>query len=140
MGLDQAELVESITPLIGFSVYAVWPLGRVTLNVWARSVVLPTDFLVVDVPSSYNVIIGRTWLHRMKAISSTYHQMVKYSGADGIERIRGNQRAAQQCLVYIVKKTPKAHLVKSVEVQDHPTLEDVGGDPTKKAVEGLRKV
>lgn len=60
MGLDQTELVESITPLIGFSTDAIWPLGRVTLNVRAGSIVLPTDFLVVDVPSSYNAIIGRT--------------------------------------------------------------------------------
>lgn len=69
-------------------------------------------------PSSYNAIIGRMWLHRMKEISSTYHQMVKYPGTDGIECIRGNQKAAKQCLVQIVKKTPKVHLVKSVEVQD----------------------
>lgn len=76
----------------------------------------------------------------MKAISLTYHQMIKYPREDGIECIRGNQNAAQQCLVQIVKKTPKAHLVKSVEVPDQPTLEDVGGDPTKKVMEGLKKV
>ncbi|XP_058189250.1 uncharacterized protein LOC131306838 [Rhododendron vialii] len=105
MGLDPAELVESIMLLIGFSTDVVRPLGRVTLNVWAGSIVLPTNFLLVDVPSSYNAIIGRTWLQRMKAISSTYHQMVK-----------------------------------STEVQYQPTLKDVWGDLTKKAVEGLRKI
>lgn len=36
-------------------------------------VVLRTDFLVVNVPSSYNAVIGRTWLHKMKAIFSAYH-------------------------------------------------------------------
>ena len=80
MGLDKTKLVESVTPLIGFSADAVWPLGKITLNVRADSIVLPTDFLVVDVPSSYNAIIGRTWLHKMKAISSTYHQMIKFPG------------------------------------------------------------
>lgn len=74
MGLDQDELVESITPLIEFSSDAVWPIMKVTLNVRAGSVVLPTDFLVVDVPFSYNAIIGRTWPHRVKEISSTYHK------------------------------------------------------------------
>ncbi|XP_058181184.1 uncharacterized protein LOC131299614 [Rhododendron vialii] len=35
----------------------VWPMGKVTLPVRAGTVVLRTDFLVVDVPSSYNAII-----------------------------------------------------------------------------------
>lgn len=118
----------------------MWPIGKVTLNVRAGSIILPTDFLVVDVPSTYNAIIGRRWLHKMKSISSTYHQMIKYPGADGIECIRGNQKAAQQCLVQIVQKFPKAHLVKLVKVLDQPILEDIGGDPTKKVVEGLKKV
>lgn len=38
------------------------------------------------------------------------------------------------------EENTKGALVKLVEVQDQPTLEDVGGDPTKKAVEGLRKI
>lgn len=88
MGLDQVELVESITLLIiGFTADVVWSLGRVTLNELEGSIVLATNFLGVDVPSSYNAIIGRTWSHRMKAISSTFHQMIKYLGADGIEGI-----------------------------------------------------
>lgn len=104
MGLAQAKLVESVTPLIGFSTDAVWPIRKVTLNMQACSIVLPTDFLVVD-------IIGRTWLHRMRAISSTYHQMIKFLGVDGIKCIKENQKVIQQCLVQIVKKSPKVHLV-----------------------------
>lgn len=42
---------------------------------------------------------------------------------------------AQQCLVQMLKKAPKAQLVKSVEVPNQPTLEDGGGDPTKKVME-----
>lgn len=43
-------------------------------------------------------------------------------------------------MVQIEKKIPKAHVVKSVEVPNQLTLEDVGEDPTKKVVEGLKKV
>ncbi|XP_058219409.1 uncharacterized protein LOC131329978 [Rhododendron vialii] len=77
LGLPQTDLEQSITPLVGFGAGAVWPLGKITLPVQAGSVVLRIDFLVVDVPYSYNAIIGRTWLHKMRAVSSTYHQMVK---------------------------------------------------------------
>ncbi|XP_058216732.1 uncharacterized protein LOC131327600 [Rhododendron vialii] len=90
---------------------AVWPLGKVTLLVRAGTVMLRTDFLVVDVSSSYNAIIGRTWLHNMRAVSSTYHQMA-----------------------------PKAKLVQAIEVPDQLTIEDVGGNLAEKVVEDLKKV
>ncbi|XP_058181244.1 uncharacterized protein LOC131299682 [Rhododendron vialii] len=96
LGGVQADLVQSITPLVGFGAGAVWPLGKVTLPIRAGIVVLHTDFLVVDVPSSYNAIIGRTWLHKMRAVSFTYHQMVKFPGSNGVEKISGNQKVIQQ--------------------------------------------
>ncbi|XP_058211815.1 uncharacterized protein LOC131324001 [Rhododendron vialii] len=111
-----------------------------TLPVQVGTVVLRTDFLVVDVSSSYNGIIGRTWLHKMRAVSSTYQQMLKFPGSNGIERIRGNQKVAQQCLVSIIKKAPKAKLVQAIEVPDQPTIEDVKGNPAEKVVEGLKKI
>ncbi|RVW67472.1 hypothetical protein CK203_063051 [Vitis vinifera] len=46
--------------------------GPVTLNV---------QFLVVQDLSPFNVILGRTWLHYMKAIPSTYHQMHEKQGS-----------------------------------------------------------
>ncbi|XP_058181242.1 uncharacterized protein LOC131299681 [Rhododendron vialii] len=111
LGLTQADLVQSMTPLVEFDAGAVWPLGKVMLSVWAGTVILRTDFLVVDVPSSYNAIIGKMWLHKMRAISSTYHQMA-----------------------------PKAKLVQAIENPNQPTIEDVGANPAEKMVEGLKKV
>ncbi|XP_058218729.1 uncharacterized protein LOC131329558 [Rhododendron vialii] len=140
LGLTQADLVQSITPLVGFRAGVVWPLGKVTLPVWEGTVVLQTDFLVVDVPSSYNAIIGRTWLHKMRSVFSTYHQMVKFPGSNGIEKIRGNQKVSEQCLISIIKNAPKAMLVQAIEVLDQPTIEDVRGNPAEKVVEGLKKI
>ncbi|WP_140189372.1 hypothetical protein, partial [Xylella fastidiosa] len=76
----------------------------------------------------------------MKAISSTYHQMIKFPGAEGIENIKGSQKMANQCLVSTINRAPKAHLVQSVEVSDQTTLEDVGGNPAQRTVERLEKV
>ncbi|KAH7862454.1 hypothetical protein Vadar_005027 [Vaccinium darrowii] len=140
MELPPSSLQKCLVPLVGFSAQTVWPMGKVTLPVRAGSVVLSTDFLVVDIPSSYNVIIGRTWMHKMRAVSSTYHQKIKYPGADGIECIRGDQKVADLCFNMVLRKSPRAELVQTVEVPDQPTLEDVGGDPTKKMVEGLKRV
>lgn len=66
--------------------------------------------------------------------------MVKFLGSNGIEKIKGNQKVEQQCLNSIIKKAPKAHHVHTVEVPDQLTIEDVGGNPVEKVVEGLKKV
>ncbi|RVX18229.1 Transposon Ty3-I Gag-Pol polyprotein [Vitis vinifera] len=46
---------------------------------------------------TFNVILGRTWLHYMKAIPSTYHQMVSFLTKDGQINLYGSQLAARQC-------------------------------------------
>ncbi|RVW86468.1 hypothetical protein CK203_042205 [Vitis vinifera] len=53
--------------------------------------------LVVQELSPFNVILGRTWLHYMKAIPSTYHQMVSFLTNEGQTDLYGSQLAARQC-------------------------------------------
>ncbi|XP_058189350.1 uncharacterized protein LOC131306936 [Rhododendron vialii] len=74
LGLSPAQLWTASTPLVSFTGAPVWPLGLATLPVRAGSRVLQIEFVVVASPSPYNVILGRTWLHEMKAVASTYHQ------------------------------------------------------------------
>ena len=52
---------------------------------------MSTKFLVVDCDSSYNMILGRPWIHRMGAVPSTLHQMVKFPTPWGIKAIIGDQ-------------------------------------------------
>jgi hypothetical protein len=52
------------------------------------------DFLVVDRPSAYNIIIGRSTLNKLRAITSTYHLMMKFPTKEGIGELRGNQVVA----------------------------------------------
>ncbi|XP_059623044.1 uncharacterized protein LOC132266209 [Cornus florida] len=70
------------SPLVGFSGDKVYPLGAVTLPVTAganpKQVTVMVDFVVVDCPSSYNIILGRTTLNAMKAITSTYHLLLRF--------------------------------------------------------------
>ena len=37
-----------------------------------------TEFYVIDVESPYNAILGRPWIHMMKVIPSSYHQLQQY--------------------------------------------------------------
>lgn len=63
IGRTRDELTPSGTPLVGFSGFPVYPLGSITLPVWAGLVRLKIEFTVVDSPSPYNAILGRGWLH-----------------------------------------------------------------------------
>ncbi|XP_021733169.1 cylicin-2-like [Chenopodium quinoa] len=57
-----------------------------------------TEFLVIDAPSVYNVIMGRPMIHEIQGVVSTYHQMMIYvSDAGYPERIEGSQKEARRC-------------------------------------------
>ncbi|GFZ08745.1 hypothetical protein Acr_20g0005530 [Actinidia rufa] len=56
--LAQSDLKPSRAPLVGFNAQSHWPLGTMTLKVRAGSQELVTKFVVLDIPSSYNAIVG----------------------------------------------------------------------------------
>lgn len=44
------------------------------------------NFLIVDVPSSYNMIFGRTVLNLIQVVISTYHMKLKFPVNDEVGR------------------------------------------------------
>ena len=62
-----------------------------------RQLTRQLDFLVVDCPSSYNVIIGRPTLNIWKAATSTYCLKVKFPIDNGVGEVRGDQILAREC-------------------------------------------
>ncbi|WJZ84532.1 hypothetical protein VitviT2T_004132 [Vitis vinifera] len=83
--------------LSGFNGASTTSLGDIVLSVQAGPVTLHVQFSVVQDLSLFNVIFGRTWLHYMKVIPSTYHQMVSFFTKDGQIDLYGSQLAARQC-------------------------------------------
>uniref|UniRef100_A0A2N9HJT9 Uncharacterized protein n=1 Tax=Fagus sylvatica TaxID=28930 RepID=A0A2N9HJT9_FAGSY len=69
MRIDKDQLRPIETPLVGFAGTSVYPLGIITLQLIAgtypKQATKKVDFLVVDCPSAYNVIIGRPTLNRL---------------------------------------------------------------------------
>nr|XP_016447223.1 PREDICTED: uncharacterized protein LOC107772244 [Nicotiana tabacum] len=63
--LEQTKLTESIT----------------------EGVIKMTLFEVVDSDMGYNIILGRPWLHEIRVVPSTYHQLLKFPPPDGIKQI-----------------------------------------------------
>ena len=72
----------------------MFPKGIVTLTVTVgthlRQLTRQLDFLVVDCPSSYNVIIGRPILNYWKATMSTYCLEVKFPIENSVGKVKGD--------------------------------------------------
>ena len=99
--LDPKRLRPFYSPLVNFSGDRVYPRGIVTLTVtmgtYSVQLTRQLDFLVMDCPSSYNVIIGRPTLNKWKAATSTYCQKVKFPTDDGVGEVKGDQVLAREC-------------------------------------------
>uniref|UniRef100_A0A2N9HST9 RNA-directed DNA polymerase n=1 Tax=Fagus sylvatica TaxID=28930 RepID=A0A2N9HST9_FAGSY len=101
MRLDKDKLRPMDAPLVGFTGDKVCPVGIVTLPITVgthpKTVSKTVDFLVVNCPSAYNAIIGRPTLNRLRAVTSTYHLLLKFPTEHGIGEVRGDQVAAREC-------------------------------------------
>ena len=60
-------------------------------------------FLVVDCSSLYNAILGRPTLNSWKAVTSTYHLMIKFPTEYGVGEVRGDQLAACECYIAVLE-------------------------------------
>ena len=92
--LDPGRLRPFDAPLVSFNGDRVYPKGIVTLTVtvgtYPKQLTRQLDFLVVDCPSSYNVIIGRPMLNRWKSTTSTYCLKVKFPTKNGVSEVKGD--------------------------------------------------
>ncbi|KAM1277534.1 hypothetical protein ACFX2J_029667 [Malus domestica] len=105
--LNVAEhlLDRSISPLIRFSGDILQPLGSIHLcGTGPYTTTITTNFLVVDCPTTYNVIFGRTDINDLKAMVSTHMLLMKFPTPYGNGYIRGDQLSARSCYNTSVKQ------------------------------------
>nr|POE86333.1 hypothetical protein CFP56_41216 [Quercus suber] len=95
MKIDPKRLCPFESPLVSFSGDRVYAKGIISLSVTARTyhaqVTRNIDFLIVNCPSSYNVILGQLTLNHMKAATSTYYLKVKFPTDHGLGEIHRDQ-------------------------------------------------
>ena len=79
---------------MGFGGTRVYPLGAITLRVmvedYPQQITNDVTFLVVDCSSAYNAILGRPTLNSWKAVTSTYHLMIKFLIEYEVGEVRGD--------------------------------------------------
>ncbi|KAL0411091.1 UNVERIFIED_CONTAM: hypothetical protein Slati_3698800 [Sesamum latifolium] len=98
------------TSLYGFAGEVVHPRGMISLPLMmGRGTARKTSllkFLVVDVPSAYNVIFRPT-LNTLQAVISTYHMKIKFPTLGGIGEVQGDPLQFRRCYVDAVRRGEK---------------------------------
>ncbi|XP_016436750.1 uncharacterized protein LOC107762864 [Nicotiana tabacum] len=107
--LEQAKLTESIIPatklLTWFNLASVTTRGKILLPTNAKGMMKTTMFEVADGDTGYNIILGKPWLHEMKVVPSTYHQLLKFPTPEGIKQIMGDEPTTREINVISVSSS-----------------------------------
>ncbi|KAL0440400.1 UNVERIFIED_CONTAM: hypothetical protein Slati_2523000 [Sesamum latifolium] len=111
MQLGDVSLEKVNTSLYGLAGEVVHPRGMVSLPLTTgRGTTRKTcllKFLVVDVPSAYNVILGRPTLNTFQAVISIYHMKIKFPTPGGVGEVQGDPLQSRRCYVDTVRKGQK---------------------------------
>ncbi|XP_026446751.1 uncharacterized protein LOC113347326 [Papaver somniferum] len=97
MGLRDKCLIPSVYNIFGFNGSSTRPKGEVTLEIQVGKILTLTTFRVIDVLSPYTAIVGRSWVHGIKGVASTYHQRIIFPTPDGVAEIIGDSGEAKHC-------------------------------------------
>ena len=133
MGIGRERLITTNAPLVGFGGTSVLPLGAITLSVvvgdYPQQIAKDVTFLVVNCSSAYNAIVERATLNSWKAVTLTYHLMIKFPTDYGVGKLRGNQMAARECYVAMMEMDDH---IQAMNIEEHRTATE--------PVEKLKKV
>ncbi|XP_059664021.1 uncharacterized protein LOC132309754 [Cornus florida] len=96
--IPSSSIRPTSSPLMGFDGTKVDPLGVIDLSVTAAKRTLKENFVLTEIHPSYNLIMGRGWIHRINEVPSTLHQVMRCLSPDGKEVVdlRGDQVAATE--------------------------------------------
>jgi hypothetical protein len=69
----------------------------------SKQSIVMVNFLVVDRPSAYDSIVGRSTLNKLWAVTSTHHLKMKFPTNNRVGETNGDQLTARKCYNTTVK-------------------------------------
>ncbi|XP_059281052.1 uncharacterized protein LOC132034700 [Lycium ferocissimum] len=91
--IEQLGLLDQIVPAIrvlnGFNMACETTNGEITLLISMAGTTQQIKFYVIEGDMGYNELLGRPWIHLVRAVPSTMHQVLKFSTPEGIKIVRG---------------------------------------------------
>ncbi|XP_064941035.1 uncharacterized protein LOC135594623 [Musa acuminata AAA Group] len=119
LGLVKESMKPVCSTLTGFTGASISSLGVITLpltlGVFPKTKTVMTSFLVVDLPTVYNAILGRPTLNKIRAVISTYYQTIKFPTRDGVGEVAGNSWESRRCYLTVVSLNKRARVQSPLE-------------------------
>ena len=107
MRINKEWVAPTNTPLVRFGGTKVYQFGvvmfLVTVGDYPQKITKDVTFLVVNCSSTYNAILERPSINSWKAVTSTYHLMIKFSTEYRVGEVRGDQVAAHECYIAMLE-------------------------------------
>nr|CAN78513.1 hypothetical protein VITISV_042695 [Vitis vinifera] len=95
-------------------------------------VTFPTLFQVLKVPTFFNLLLGQSWIYEARAISSSFHQKVKFIHDGWVIMIRSSHDAISFELILEISHSDEDLFLtiftfdelqrQSIDSRDHPTI------------------
>nr|XP_009778949.1 PREDICTED: uncharacterized protein LOC104228216 [Nicotiana sylvestris] len=92
----QDQIVPATRVLNGFNMASETSKWEIILQVNVAGTIQDTKFHVIEGDIRYNALLGRPWIHNMRAVPSTLHQMMKFSLLDGVKTVYGEHHATKE--------------------------------------------
>ena len=106
MKTDESNICRCSTVLVGFSGEQKFTVRDIAFPVYTGRINLNVNFAVLDSPSAYNTILGRPWIHKMRAVPSTFYQVIRFPTKWGIKEIKGEQSISRECYRNTLRAKP----------------------------------
>ncbi|XP_070049292.1 uncharacterized protein [Nicotiana tomentosiformis] len=95
----QDQIVPAAQILNGFNMASETTKGEIVLPINVAETIQKTKFHVIEGNMRYNALLGRPWIHNMRAVPATLHQMLKFPTPDGVKMVYEEQHAAKEMFV-----------------------------------------
>ncbi|XP_015944279.1 uncharacterized protein LOC107469410 [Arachis duranensis] len=133
LGFDEMELKAYPDTLYGLGDMPIKPLGYIPLHTTfekgENSKTLSINFIVINVGSTYNALIGRTMLNRLEAVVSIPHLCMKFPTPKGIATVRRDQKLARKCYNESLNLRGKNKEVHTIELGGIKAKEELRPQP-----------
>ena len=94
MGIKVSDLKPSPNPVYSFTGDSIVPLGVIslpmTLGEYPRQSCVLADFLVIDQPLAFIVVLGRPSLRELRVVTSIHHLLMKFLTPRGVDEVKGD--------------------------------------------------
>jgi hypothetical protein len=90
LGQSTGDLIKTNVTLSDFNSQTSEAQGILSVDLTVRSKTVPTSFFIINSKSTYNVLLGRDWIHANCYIPSTMHQCLIQWDGDEVEVVHAD--------------------------------------------------